>query len=117
MKGGLCLSAYQASHLFIISDNTKLRNLKFLHSKYNCAAHSTLMMLLPHPISHPSLTKDMTGREDGYRATAIRSLCKITDITMLTAIERYLKQALVDRNPAVSSAALVSTLHLGTDNS
>ena len=59
----------------------------------------------------------MTGKEDGYRATAIRSLCKITDMTMLTAIERYLKQALVDRNPAVSSAALVSTLHLGRDNS
>ena len=59
----------------------------------------------------------MTGKEDGYRATAIRSLCKITDLTMLTAIERYLKQALVDRNPAVSSAALVSTLHLGKDNS
>ena len=36
-----------------------------------------------------SLTKDMTGKEDGYRATAIRALCKITDMTMLTAIERY----------------------------
>ena len=68
------------------------------------------------PLLYPSLTKDMTGKEDGYRATAIRSLCKITDLTMLTAIERYLKQALVDRNPAVSSAALVSTLHLGKDN-
>lgn len=47
-----------------------------------------------------------------YRAAAIRALCSITDITMLQAIERYMKQAIVDKNPAVSSAALVSSLHL-----
>lgn len=59
-----------------------------------------------------SLTKDMTGKEDLYRAAAIRALCSITDVTMLQAIERYMKQAIVDRNPAVSSAALVSSLHM-----
>ncbi|XP_043249063.1 coatomer subunit gamma [Colletes gigas] len=59
-----------------------------------------------------SLTKDMTGKEDLYRAAAIRALCTITDGGMLTAIERYMKQAIVDRSPAVSSAALVSSLHL-----
>lgn len=35
-----------------------------------------------------SLTKDMTGKEDLYRAAAIRALCSITDSTMLQAIER-----------------------------
>lgn len=59
-----------------------------------------------------SLTKDMTGKEDLYRAAAIRALCSITDNTMLQAIERYMKQAIVDKNPAVRSAALVSALHL-----
>ncbi|KAF2898387.1 hypothetical protein ILUMI_07790 [Ignelater luminosus] len=59
-----------------------------------------------------SLTKDMTGKEDLYRAAAIRALCSITDATMLQAIERYMKQAIVDKNPAVSSAALVSSLHM-----
>ncbi|XP_071442422.1 coatomer subunit gamma [Hetaerina americana] len=59
-----------------------------------------------------SLTRDMTGKEDLYRAAAIRALCSITDGTMLQAIERYMKQAIVDRNPGVSSAALVSSLHL-----
>eukprot|EP00054_Salpingoeca_dolichothecata_P036912 m.9153 g.9153 ORF g.9153 m.9153 type:complete len:869 (-) comp7141_c0_seq1:143-2749(-) len=63
-----------------------------------------------------SLTKDMTGREDVYRASAIRALCKITDSSMLAGIERYLKQAVVDRNPTVASAALVSSLHLMKDN-
>ncbi|VVC98861.1 coatomer subunit gamma [Leptidea sinapis] len=61
-----------------------------------------------------SLTKDMTGKEDLYRAAAIRALCSITDNTMLQAIERYMKQAIVDKNPAVSSAALVSALHLSS---
>ncbi|XP_057341774.1 coatomer subunit gamma [Microplitis mediator] len=59
-----------------------------------------------------SLTKDMTGKEDLYRAPAIRALCTITDAGMLAAIERYMKQAIVDKSPAVSSAALVSALHL-----
>lgn len=31
---------------------------------------------------------------------------------MLQTIERYMKQAIVERNSAVSSAALVSSLHL-----
>ncbi|XP_074645563.1 coatomer subunit gamma-2-like isoform X1 [Tubulanus polymorphus] len=59
-----------------------------------------------------SLTKDMTGREDQFRAPAIRALCKITDSTMLQSIERYMKQAIVDKQHAVSSAALASSLHL-----
>lgn len=52
------------------------------------------------------------GKEDLYRAAAIRALCSITDATMLQAIERYMKQAIVDKNSAVSSAALVSSLHI-----
>lgn len=31
---------------------------------------------------------------------------------MLQGIERYFKQSLVDQNPAVASAALVSSVHL-----
>lgn len=72
----------------------------------------------------------MTGREDVYRAAAIRALCRITDTGMLQTIERYMKQvrfslglvvccclscalkAIVDKNGAVASAALVSSKHL-----
>lgn len=61
-----------------------------------------------------SLTKDMTGAEDAYRAAAIRTLCRVTDAGMLHALERYMKQAIVDRSAAVSSAALVSALHLAS---
>lgn len=61
-----------------------------------------------------SLTKDMTGKEDLYRPAAIRALCSIMDNTMLQGVERYMKQCIVDRNPSVSCAALVSSLHLAT---
>ncbi|EDW80788.1 uncharacterized protein Dwil_GK11719 [Drosophila willistoni] len=61
-----------------------------------------------------SLTKDMTGKEDLYRAAAIRALCSITDHTMLQAVERYMKQCIVDKNAAVSCAALVSSLRLAS---
>ncbi|XP_055881795.1 coatomer subunit gamma-2-like isoform X1 [Biomphalaria glabrata] len=60
-----------------------------------------------------SLMKDMTGKEDQFRGPAIRALCSVTDHSMLQSIERYMKQAIVDKVPAVSSAALVSALHLG----
>ncbi|XP_064605272.1 LOW QUALITY PROTEIN: coatomer subunit gamma-2-like [Liolophura sinensis] len=59
-----------------------------------------------------SLMKDMTGKEDQFRGPAIRALCTITDNTMLQSIERYMKQAIVDKVHAVSSAALTSSLHL-----
>ncbi|KAI3446100.1 hypothetical protein Pfo_002765 [Paulownia fortunei] len=63
-----------------------------------------------------SLMKDMNSRTDMYRANAIRVLCRITDGTLLTQIERYLKQAIVDKNPVVASAALVSGIHLLQSN-
>lgn len=54
------------------------------------------------------LTKDINSDVDMYRANATRVLCKITDAQMVQQIERYLKQEIVDRNPVVASAALVS---------
>ncbi|XP_051889481.1 coatomer subunit gamma-2 isoform X5 [Pristis pectinata] len=59
-----------------------------------------------------SLTKDMTGKDDVCRGPAVRALCRVTDMTMLQGIERYMKQAIVDKVPSVSSSALVSSLHL-----
>lgn len=54
----------------------------------------------------------MNSKTDLYRANAIRVLCRITEGGLLGQIERYLKQAVVDKNPVVSSAALVSGIHL-----
>ncbi|KAF1332215.1 Coatomer subunit gamma, partial [Globisporangium splendens] len=63
-----------------------------------------------------SLTKDMSSDVDLYRANAIRVLCRIIDGSMLNAIERFMKQAIVDRNALVSSSALVSGMHLIKQN-
>jgi len=62
-----------------------------------------------------SLTKDMTGKEDNYRAPAIRALCRIIDSSMIQSVERYMKQAIVDKAPAVSSAAVVSAYHMAVN--
>lgn len=59
-----------------------------------------------------SLTKDMNSKTDIYRANAIRVLTGITDSALLGQVERYLKQAIVDKDQSVSSAALVSGAHL-----
>ncbi|CAG8800775.1 7685_t:CDS:2, partial [Cetraspora pellucida] len=60
-----------------------------------------------------SLMKDMQPKSDViYRANAIRALCKITDASMLPSVERFLKAAIVDKTPSISSAAIVSSYHL-----
>jgi len=59
-----------------------------------------------------TLTKDMNASNDLFRANAIRVLCTITDTAMLANIERYLKQAIVDKQPLVASAALVAGMKL-----
>ena len=45
-------------------------------------------------------------------ANSIRVLCRIIEASMLAQVERYLKQAIVVKDPYVSSAAIVSGLHL-----
>ncbi|EMC98545.1 hypothetical protein BAUCODRAFT_32598 [Baudoinia panamericana UAMH 10762] len=61
-----------------------------------------------------SIMKDTAavGSDVVYRANAIRALCRIIDSQTVQAIERNLKTAIVDKQPSVSSAALVSSYHL-----
>lgn len=46
------------------------------------------------------------------RSNAVRVLCQIVDSQLLAQIERYLKQAVVDKSPIVAASVLVSALHL-----
>ncbi|EGS22735.1 coatomer subunit gamma-like protein [Thermochaetoides thermophila DSM 1495] len=60
-----------------------------------------------------TIMKDTGGSTDSiYRPNAIRALCRIIDATTVQSIERVMKTAIVDKNPSVSSAALVSSYHL-----
>ena len=60
-----------------------------------------------------SIMKDMQpNTEIVYRPNAIRTLTRVIDPSMVQGLERYLKGAIVDRNPSVACAALVSAYHL-----
>lgn len=90
------------------SDDTQLRRMTYLFIKEvaeTCNSDDVIIVTA-------SLTKDMNTGEDLYRANSMRVLAKIIDATMLGAIERYLKQAIVDKNAFVASSALMSGLQL-----
>ncbi|XP_041987111.1 coatomer subunit gamma-2-like [Aricia agestis] len=112
LNQGETLNTQEATDVFFAttklfqSKNVMLRRLVYLCIKELSSMAQDVIIVTS------SLTKDMTGKEDMYRAAAIRALYSITDSNMIQAIERYMKQAIVDKNPAVSSAALVSALHL-----
>ncbi|KAI3388033.1 hypothetical protein SNEBB_007195 [Seison nebaliae] len=97
---------FAMTKLFQHSDST-MRRLMYLTIKELAPIAQDVIIVTS------SLTKDMMGKDEAFRAPAIRALCRITDSSMLHSIERYLKQAIVDRSPAVASAALTSTLRLG----
>lgn len=62
-----------------------------------------------------SIMKDMQpNTEVVYRPNAIRALMRVIDPSMVQGLERYLKSAIVDRQPSVACAALVSSYHLFT---
>ncbi|KAJ7269253.1 adaptin N terminal region-domain-containing protein [Mycena haematopus] len=60
-----------------------------------------------------SIMKDMQPNSEViYRPNAIRALCRIIDPSMAQGVERFFKAAIVDKNPSIASAALVSAYHL-----
>lgn len=62
-----------------------------------------------------SLTNDvnLSNNDDPtIRASALRALCRISEPSK--AIEHYLKQAIVDKQPIVASAAIASLIHIST---
>lgn len=111
---GQFLNSTEATDVFFgvtklfMSDDASLRRMVYLFIKEvaeTCNPDDVIIVT-------SSLTKDMTCDVDLYRANALRVLARIIDSAMLGAIERYVKQAVVDHSGQVSSAALVSSLHL-----
>eukprot|EP00581_Thalassiosira_minuscula_P012822 CAMPEP_0183716082 /NCGR_PEP_ID=MMETSP0737-20130205/10102_1 /TAXON_ID=385413 /ORGANISM="Thalassiosira miniscula, Strain CCMP1093" /LENGTH=960 /DNA_ID=CAMNT_0025945293 /DNA_START=129 /DNA_END=3011 /DNA_ORIENTATION=+ len=111
---GQYLNSAEATEVFFgvtklfMSDDASLRRMVYLFIKdvaETCDPDDVIIVT-------SSLTKDMTCDVDLYRANALRVLARIVDAAMLGAIERYVKQAVVDSSGQVSSAALVSATHL-----
>jgi coatomer protein complex subunit gamma len=111
---GQYLSGTEATEVFFgvtklfMSDDASLRRMVYLFIKdvaETCNPDDVIIVT-------SCLTKDMTCDVDLYRANALRVLVRIVDAAMLGAIERYVKQAIVDSSGQVSSSALVSASHL-----
>jgi len=111
---GQYLSGVEATDVFFgvtklfMSDDASLRRMVYLFIKdvaETCDPDDVIIVT-------SCLTKDMTCDVDLYRANALRVLVRIVDVAMLGAIERYVKQAIVDSSGQVSSSALVSASHL-----
>lgn len=58
------------------------------------------------------IMKDIQGGDLIYKPNAIRTLAKVLDPTTVSLAERLFKNAIVDKNPIVLSAALISAYHL-----
>ncbi|GIX64508.1 coat protein, gamma subunit [Babesia caballi] len=61
-----------------------------------------------------SLTKDINSPNVIYRANAIRAMCLIVKSNVASQVERYIKSALVDKDPYVCSSALLCCIRLFT---
>jgi Adaptin N terminal region/Coatomer gamma subunit appendage platform subdomain/Coatomer subunit gamma-1 C-terminal appendage platform len=59
-----------------------------------------------------SLVKDMFNETGLYKGNALRVLGAIVDPSMLSQLERYFRQMVVDRDPYVASTALTTSLLL-----
>ncbi|KAG2199331.1 hypothetical protein INT47_012965 [Mucor saturninus] len=89
------------------SKDTSLRQMMYLVIKELSGIAQDVIMVTQ------SLIKDIQSKQETiYRANAIRALCLITDPSMIQGIERIIKASIVDKNPSVSAAALVSSYHL-----
>lgn len=85
--------------------DASLRQLVYLALKELCAVSDDILMVTS------SIMKDVQG-DSVFRPNAIRTLARVLDGSTVNAAERLMKTAVVDRNPAVSLAALVSSYHL-----
>eukprot|EP00921_Rhytidocystis_pertsovi_P026805 GHVQ01043190.1.p1 GENE.GHVQ01043190.1~~GHVQ01043190.1.p1 ORF type:complete len:751 (+),score=82.42 GHVQ01043190.1:3352-5604(+) len=109
---GQSLSAQQISDLFFgitklfQCKHERLRRMVYLLIK-SLEVNETEVFIVTS-----SLTKDMNCNNDCYRANAIRVLSRIVDPSMAAQIERYLKTAIVDKNPFVASSALLCGIQL-----
>ncbi|KAJ3423416.1 coatomer subunit gamma [Anaeramoeba flamelloides] len=59
-----------------------------------------------------SLTRDINSQNTIFKANSIRVLCQILDKAMLSHVDRFFKQAVVDKNHHVAASALVSGHHI-----
>ncbi|CAX44717.1 coatomer gamma subunit (Gamma-coat) protein, putative [Candida dubliniensis CD36] len=96
---------FSISKLFQHKDSS-LRQLVYLTIKELSSTSDDILMVTS------SIMKDIQGNDAVYKPNAIRTLSKVLDPTTVNAAERLFKNAIVDKNPVISSAALISSYNL-----
>ncbi|EGV61376.1 coatomer subunit gamma [Yamadazyma tenuis] len=96
---------FSISKLFQHKD-ASLRQLVYLAIKELSSTSQDILMVTS------SIMKDIQSGDLIYKPNAIRTLSKVLDPTTVSASERLFKNAIVDKNPIVSSAALTSSYNL-----
>lgn len=96
---------FAISKLFQHKD-ASLRQLVYLTIKELSKTSDDIMMLTA------SIMKDIQGKDAIYKPNAIRTLSKVLDSATVSSSERLIKNAIVDKNPIISSAALITSYNL-----
>jgi coatomer protein complex subunit gamma len=103
---------FGVTKLFVSTNHKLLRRMVYVVLKD--------LITLCHPsdiiIVTSCLTKDMTSKDAIYRANALRVLARIIDASMLSAIERYIKQAILESSVPSSSITATSSSHATSTN-
>ena len=112
LSQGESLSSEEATEVFFAvtklfqSPDPHLRRLIYLMIKeLRVESDSSLIVV-------SCLSRDMTSKMDLFRANSIRVLASIMDASMVQQMERFLKQAIVDKNPFIMASALCASQHI-----
>ena len=112
LSQGESLSSEEATEVFFAvtklfqSPDPHLRRLIYLMIKeLRVESDSSLIVV-------SCLSKDMVSKMDLFRANSIRVLASIMDASMVQQMERFLKQAIVDKNPFIMASALCAGQHI-----
>ncbi|KAL7664123.1 Coatomer subunit gamma [[Candida] zeylanoides] len=96
---------FSISKLFQHKD-VSLRQIVYLAIKELSRTSQDILMVTS------SIMKDIQAGDIVYKPNAIRTLSKVLDSSTVSASERLFKNAIVEKNPIVSSAALISSYSL-----
>lgn len=86
--------------------NLSLRQMVYLTTKELSTTSQDILM-----VTSP-IMKDIQSGNMVYKPDAIRTISKVLDLSTVSASERLFRNCIVDKNPIVSSAALVSVYKL-----
>lgn len=86
--------------------DSSLRQLVYLAIKELSATSQDILMVTS------SIMKDIQLGDLIYKPNAVRTLSKVLDGLIVSSAERLFRNCLVDKNPLVSSAALISSYNL-----